>query len=393
MAPLEQKPEIVSTGVEDHIPFLDHIRGFAVLFVLVYHALGASYGVELQWHGYFRDLAALPKTYLALLPLSMGWSGVAIFFVVSGFCVHLSYERSKRKGFKVFFARRFFRIYPPYILAFCFFAFLFPLTRLKADFADNLAQFVSHFFLFHNATEHLYFGVNGSFWSIVVEVQLYLIYPILLLIAKRFGWGKALLFTGIVEISLRLLGSFYYLPNFVGGGSPFYYWFSWSIGAKLADDYLNKRPFSFIVGCPAWIWIFLAVLAHFFHPLAAFSFVFASLATMKVIAICITPGFHMQIPRMLGGFLQKAGIISYSIYLLHQPFLYSFAQTLTFTSSKYRIHTLLIFLCSLTFSGLIVFGSWVFYRCVEKPSIGFGKWFIRKKLSPPLATPSPVAFD
>ena len=51
--------------------------------------------------------------------------GVAIFFVVSGFCIHLSFRRGAPGDWRGFFIRRFFRIYPPYFLAVLIFAFFF----------------------------------------------------------------------------------------------------------------------------------------------------------------------------------------------------------------------------------------------------------------------------
>ncbi|MCI0658269.1 MAG: acyltransferase family protein, partial [Acidobacteria bacterium] len=101
---------------EEHITFLDTLRGIAIALVFAFHSLGPSFGVDhLAWSGWLRDFSSVRRSFLALLPASLGWSGVAIFFVVSGFCIHLSHERSRRKGFKVFFIRRFFRIYPPYL--------------------------------------------------------------------------------------------------------------------------------------------------------------------------------------------------------------------------------------------------------------------------------------
>ena len=127
-----------------HVQFLDHIRGVAILAVFAFHCLGASFGAEkIPWGHYFQNYSSVSRSFLALLPVTFGWAGVAIFFVVSGFCVHLNFLRGSAGNWYGFFVRRFFRIYPPYLIALLFFAFVFPITRLsfqsRFDWDANLA--------------------------------------------------------------------------------------------------------------------------------------------------------------------------------------------------------------------------------------------------------------
>ena len=100
-----------------HLELLDHLRGVAILAVLIFHTLGMAFGYDaLPWKGWLRDFSG-HATFLCFLPVGMiGQAGVAIFFVVSGFCIHLSFETQGREWSR-FFIRRFFRIYPPYLLA------------------------------------------------------------------------------------------------------------------------------------------------------------------------------------------------------------------------------------------------------------------------------------
>jgi len=365
-------------GTQGHIAFLDSIRGVAILLVVGFHALGSSYGVsQLGWNGLFRDFSINSVTFLALLPFSFGWLGVSIFFVVSGFCIHLSYEKSQPKGFKAFFVRRFFRIYPPYLLAVCFFAFLFPFTMLKQDSALNIAQMVTHLFLIFNFDPRVILGINGSFWSIAVEVQLYLLYPLLVVAAKRFGWSRMLLLTGLVEFSLRCLSSVFPLP-FLCTATPVYYWFCWTLGAKLADDWLSGRRL-ILSGCPVWVWPALTVLAYFFKPLSEFTFPFMALATANAIACLISRPAVPAVPpvRIWSRFLRWVGVISYSLYLLHEPFLKAVPEALKVAFPQHYFHPLLLFACSLVSCVFIFLGCGLFYRWVELPCIGMGKRMVR----------------
>src|SRR5688500_1963445 len=93
------------------IGFLDHVRGLAILGVMVFHGVEASYG-----HTVWIDGPAWVR------PASLGSLGVAVFFAVSGFCIHTSHAASGEAGWGRFFLRRFFRIYPPYLLALVLFS-------------------------------------------------------------------------------------------------------------------------------------------------------------------------------------------------------------------------------------------------------------------------------
>src|SRR5258708_32376406 len=59
--------------------------------------------------------------FLIFFPFRIGWCGVAVFFLVCGFCIHLTYCRPAQPGPFRFYLRRFFRSYPPYALAVVFF--------------------------------------------------------------------------------------------------------------------------------------------------------------------------------------------------------------------------------------------------------------------------------
>ena len=152
-------------GGPGRLAFLDVLRGAAIFMVVAIHAMGSALRMDhFEWNGWWRDFAHAPRSLLLLTPVTLSWISVPIFIAVSGFCIHLSYERSPNKEWKPFFQRRFFRLYPPYLLALCFFTFVLPYTRY-ADFTwKHLVHFGSHLFLIHNMNEHTAGSINGSFW-------------------------------------------------------------------------------------------------------------------------------------------------------------------------------------------------------------------------------------
>lgn len=371
---------------DTHIPFLDHIRGFAILIVFVFHCLGAAYGFDqLKWDGWFRDFD-VPRSFLMLLPASFGWTGVLVFFVVSGFCIQLSYQRSSQKDILTFFTRRFFRIYPPYFIALLIFSFLYPWHTIRFDSLSSFSQFGSHLFLIHNFDNRSVFGINSSFWSIAVEFQLYLLYPLLILLVRRLTWTKTLWIIGALEFGMRAFAGIYTtiydasLPSVIIN-SPLYFWFSWSIGAAAAEAFLNRQslPFSRV---PVWVFPLLMTVSTFIRPLAPFSSLFAACSTVSLINLLfrISITDHSTRLHFAGKHLRFVGIVSYSVYLIHQPIIGLAPLIVVKLNPNLHLHPLFMFvLCCATWIPIVML-SWCFYRLFELPSIKVGKMAIQRKI-------------
>jgi peptidoglycan/LPS O-acetylase OafA/YrhL len=385
-------------SLPDHIPFLDFLRGVAILTVFLFHCFPPDFTVsrfELGGHG---------SIFSNAHPATLSWPGVAIFFAISGFCIHLSHEKSRDKDFGVFFLRRFFRIYPPYLAALLVFAFIFPGTRLNLSTAllhthsqlfYSMVSLGAHLTLLHNFSRTVAWNINGSFWSIAVEVQLYAIYPLLLLLARRTNWLTALWITGIIEIGLR---SYSILANIDDAWlvlNPLYFWFSWTVGAALADAYLKGNPLLF-TGVPLLLFPLLTVVFYFIQPLSFFCFTTAALATVYAMSHWL--GHPEKAPLSQGrrGILFKhlgfVGLVSYSLYLIHEPILDLLTGSLGPLFPD-RFHDLGVSAICLVAWFFIVGIAYVFYRVIELPSIAVGKRLIelrRKSLIPLSQTPLPT---
>ena len=376
------------TRNDTHIPFLDHVRGIAVLMVFLLHCLGIGFGYDnLKWSGWLLDYNADPA-FLAFLPLSWGWAGVAVFFAVSGFCIHLSYERSSNKSNEVFFLRRFFRIYPPYLVALLIFSLLPPWHYIPFNTKESLVMFGSHLFLVHNFDEKLFYGICSTFWSVAVEFQLYVIYPILAWLVGKLSWTRTLLLLGIVEVGMRAYVAVHYELYGTHGsywiiGSPLFYWFSWSVGAAAADAFLHRRELPF-VRVPVLVFPALTVLAANIRPLAPFAFVFAALATISIMDRLLKGQFRWtaRVPSFISNHLRLAGLVSYSIYLLHFPMVTLVPRIMAKLFPGQHFHPLVMMLACVAMWIPVLAGSWIFYRFLELPSIGLGKKVIRLRSRP-----------
>lgn len=165
------------------IPALDGLRGVAILLVLLRHAIfGVSsvQGIEThsRWTFWFLSIGQLT------------WSGVDLFFVLSGFLIGgiLLDARSSPSYFKTFYARRIYRILPLYYLVIG----LSLLPHLLAEFSPARAAhtsplpvpwwayalFIQNFWMAHLGT----FGPSGIgiTWSLAIEEQFYLTVPLLI---------------------------------------------------------------------------------------------------------------------------------------------------------------------------------------------------------------------
>jgi peptidoglycan/LPS O-acetylase OafA/YrhL len=372
--------------------------------VLLFHTLGCTFGFEdLPWHGWVRSFS-VPTPFLYLLPFSFGGVGVAIFFVVSGFCIHLSFQQ-QGKDWRSFWIRRFWRIYPAYIAATAV-AVLFLTTNARADFHSSPIwwQLAAHAFLVHNFNQATFTGINGSFWSLAIEAQLYLLYPLLLVMAGRIGWRQTMVALACCEFLIRGADGIVQTMNagntvygqisWLFSASPLGYWFSWALGARLADSFLKNQPLPF-ARIPLVPWVVLAVLSYFIRPMLPFMFVLSAIATTVAVSRLLgrvrpevgAPPFFLNVFR-------KIGLWSYSIYLLHQPFLNALSVFLTsLIPGPYRTGTAPFWYFVAGWLIIIpVCGLW--YRVFELPGVGLGKWIIQKRTpqKEPLEKPGAPAF-
>jgi peptidoglycan/LPS O-acetylase OafA/YrhL len=295
---------------------IERLRGLAALGVVLCHALGQFYGVTRYSPG--------PERLL-------GWAGqvgVAVFFVVSGFCIRLPMARAlagdpaARLDMGRYLHRRARRILPPYwiaIAASIAVGLISPIGLL--DGSHGLLNVGLHLVGLHTLWPQSFTSINGVFWTIGLEIQFYLAY---LLLANRPATpakGVALLLIAVAGYGAASLA----FPNpspwrIVGQEFVLVTLWQWYIGAVLADLYVrHASAFAGVARGLAWAARIAAFAALFAlgltNPVAAqvhltyWALPFAALAAVAAALVGRQPAGK--------GALDALGQASYSLYLLH----------------------------------------------------------------------------
>jgi peptidoglycan/LPS O-acetylase OafA/YrhL len=176
---------------------IDTLRGGAALAVLLYHAQGFWRRSELTLFGGDAGqlLATEPLPGLIAYGLfGMGFFGVQLFFVVSGFCIHFPFASSGRSiDGREFALKRFWRLYPAYAVV-VFIAFALEVARTgigagEATLANLVGNLAFWYYSFPPQPEQTTLII--VFWSLSVEVQFYIVYALSLPMLRRVGFGRA----------------------------------------------------------------------------------------------------------------------------------------------------------------------------------------------------------
>ena len=184
-------PTSAPASADGAMPQLDALRAFAVGAVLVQH---------------YAPLAQLPAPF----DLSWGFLGVRLFFVLSGFLITGILIRARDDaqaggvpGFAVlraFYARRALRIFPLYylVIAVCLLLNVPPVR-------DEWPWLVTYTYNLHVAARGWFSDNIAHFWSLAVEQQFYLLWPVVILFAPRAHLLKAAIGMVALGIAYRLL--------------------------------------------------------------------------------------------------------------------------------------------------------------------------------------------
>ena len=358
-----------------HLKKVDFLRGVAIILVFLFHCHLIFFDPNSSQNNILLHFT-IKNMLLNLSPSSIGWTGVPLFFIISGFLIHLGFVKNE-STFKVstFFSKRFWRIYIPYWLTLTLFLVM-QLFSGDGSVQAGRNDILFHIFTIYNFNDKYIYSINPSYWSLATEVQLYLIYPVMLLLRRLLGIKNCfLVICGISGCSL-ILGMIFnnFGTSYVYRYSPIQLWFIWAAGAYYAEAIYGKNLRIFKkVAWAVFLVLYLGLITSTqFHFTGNFSFWLATAACL-VLFDGVLHSRVINIEKTLPKIIIFTGLCSYSFYLIHQPFL---PQLLNFFGSGSA--SSLRMLSIVPAFILILLTSYLLYKLVELPSIRIGKILRRR---------------
>ena len=391
--------DVPPTHLPNRLRGIDALRGAAALGVVFYHAVDQSDRVLPN------NLFQHPIR-LVQFTSSFGYIGVFLFFVISGFCIHLQWARSKAAGvepdirFGAFWKRRIRRLYPPYIITLLLFLLLAASTvgiNLTHFFVYDVGM---HLLMLHNLDPNTCYTINGVFWTLAIEEQLYLAYFLLLFIRVRWGWRVTIAVCLFARLAWMGISHVVWLKTGVGIPVPeaaASHWFTWALGAlgvevmfgltTLRGWSRDLRLATVLIVVASALSTYLPYISkdtilHDFswfliHPLWGLGFFIVVNRTVLAEQSWLR---QTALPSIVSVF-STLGVFSYSIYLTHELVI---MQSWRWTKpSWWQLANVFL----VVVPAVILF-AWVFFWFCEKP------FMVRRATSDrtvPSLTPQPSA--
>lgn len=331
--------------------FIDGLRGLAAFAVVMFHALRGNH------------VDFVPPEFAHIATLGEG--GVAIFFVISGFVIMHSISKAPitLRFLAYFMLRRSIRLDPPYwaaillAIGFSVLASSVVVGRPPPEFSTG--QLIAH--LFYGQEILGYLHLNPVFWTLCYEVQFYIVLALVLVTRST-----AVL---ILAFCLSLLWPLGVVPELRGVFVNLFYAFLLGVGVHFAWSFPRARPLFLVYAG-------ILLIASFIH---ADLFALISSATALILVSAAIKG---RIHDTLNWrWLQFLGMISYSLYLTHNPI----------TGATFRVWYMIAGRSVVAqAAGLVlatiacVVFAWAMYRVLERPCIALARSASRGRVAEPL---------
>lgn len=356
---------ITSNGL--FIPEIDGLRFLAIFSVVVFHLQGF---ISVRDISIYQDHVNYQKiSYF----ISHGHLGVPLFFVISGFILGMPFARhyihqQPKVSLKNYFFRRLTRLEPPYLLSLTVLFFASVYVAHTLSFTEAFKSYLSSVLYSHN----IVYGrsvlplINCVTWSLEVEVQFYLIAPLIALIFKVSSHLKRRFFLVSMIFIFTLTSNYIKLP-FI---SLFEYIQYFLLGFLLVDFYLsgNKRfigsPFEVLFAHIALIGMWIWDGNEISHPLTKFIWELYFIA--DVFVLCYLVLISNAVKFLSKNSISTIGGMCYSIYLLHYPVISIAGNFITkYSFSKFSFLNVPIY--SIFILSQILICSAVYFLLVERP--------------------------
>lgn len=360
------RPAPPASSVDKRITELDGLRGLAILMVLIFH------------YARFQPSQHSVLYYL-LLPIGLTWSGVDLFFVLSGFLIGgiLIDHKNSANYFKAFYFRRIHRIFPVYYLligTFLIARFLFPTSDLFVSAMPAWAYILFAQNLFSPFLVTLGAPWMGVTWSLAIEEQFYLLLPMIVRKVSRQGllavvvaciFGAPLLRTALFLQGWRFEQLHPFFPCRTD---------ALGLGVLAAIVFRSDVAKSWVrrnarFGYAVWAALLVAMLALLkFRTWGVAATIGYSIVDLfyfvSMLLVLLAPVPVVQ-RALVWRWLRWLGTVSYCVYLIHEPILA--VVLLFFKTNPWLIgkpSSLAATVIALALTSLIAQLSWV---CLERP--------------------------
>lgn len=357
-----------------YFPGLNGLRFYAALAVIITHVelMKGKLGFSNIWHE--------PIIH------QLGVQGVSFFFVLSGFLITylliIEKQKTNRISLKDFYLRRILRIWPLYYFVLILGFFVFPYFsffdmpffthHFKEDYLWNLIFYIV---IFPNLALSFFNAVPliGQSWSIGVEEQFYILWPIVLKLKKTltFQFLISLLFFLIIIKVIILMTAFYsdsqivqYVKKFAAM-AKFENMVIGGIGALIIKNKVEsilvyiKKPIVLLFSI-CFIFISMYIVPDFFldgiHLINSFLFL------IIIINVSTNPNSFLKLENNIFNLLGK---ISYGIYMYHLIVVFIVLKVLNkinFSNFDDLLSNLILYILSIGFTILISYLSYTIFE-------------------------------
>ena len=351
--------------------YLDALRGFAALYVVIYHISHIP-----------RPILEAPSYLKAFV--DFGGSGVLLFFVISGFSMRLTWGKhaSTEVPFRHFYITRFFRIAPLF--------YFWLVVSLLRDYAykGNLGlhstnEVAANIFFLFNMHEPYQFGIVWASWTIGVEMLFYLFFPIIsTYIGTNFSRSTMLLLFSIAIVTFMKIaigehrdGEFLFLHTMFSGVGFLYMMPVFLLGVVTfhINEWLHSitpcnlhRSLGYLLGALSISGIILTTI---WFP-DRFQSVYITAFCYGILLLAFSMSDFKPLVNSQSIYIGK---ISYSLYLNHPNLVYLLTPFyVTIYSMNYGSSMSFLACIILTLIILIPLSQLTF-RFIEKPFTHLGK--------------------
>jgi peptidoglycan/LPS O-acetylase OafA/YrhL len=340
-----------------------------------------------------RGIAAVAVVFSHLPPFFFfyGQLGVDLFFVLSGYLITtiIIEDRDKPRFLRTFYIKRILRIWPVYFLTLAFVLF----ASVRIGHQLSTATVIQHLTFTQNI--QAYWGVPAPdprgpvmfipSWSVAVEEQYYLVWPLLLL---WLGPERIPLMAGILVAGSFIGRALWYPEGSIilftrGDGLAFGCFLAWLMAKP------NKKAARWLVvaclilgsvGLTVGIWSRLGITTDRNFGNSSAYVATASVLFAGVIGSCVLWSGHWSLSPLRISVLVWAGTVSYALYLTHAPVLMFSSPVL----ARLGIGSDWQWPLTLALVAVVPILSWV---CVERPVARLRRWLIPSTESRPAPAP------